>query len=279
VKKLKYYHRTLLLLGGVLVATTAVESKAQTADLTVQNYSSLDLVQVGGTVNGTPMENAYIGIYTFGVSQVQGISGLANGSTVSSICFGPLGNLTAGTYQYSLQSFAQASPGLNPSTWAQGSGSSAGQLWGIQNANYLWSQYGAGLSQSTASLTTATASAALALAIYDALYNSTGYGATPLTGTGFAPNLISTLEATDYAADIANLDGASSTIAGSLSPGYIFVPTLTAAGGPSGQSFIVPDLISPVPEPTTIVAASMLLFPLGASALRAVRKKQARITA
>jgi hypothetical protein len=266
MRKANYLNRTIALLGGMMVAIT-VSSKGQTVNLTLQNYSSLDLVQVGGTVGGTVMPDAYIGIYSFTTSDPVGVTGVP--STIQSICLGPLGDLTTGTYQYKLETFAQANPGLNPTSWTY----SGSQLWGIQNANYLWSQYG-----TTAN--TPTAAAALALALYDALYNSTGYGATPLTGHGFAPNFASTAEQDDYNADIANLTSHGTYIANNLGNGYVFVPTDSNAGGPSGQSFIILDTvgekISPLPETSTIVAASLLLLPLGAGTLKRLHKKRAQ---
>jgi hypothetical protein len=265
MRKINQFNGALMLLGGMLIAITE-SSKAQTVDLTLQNYSSLDLVQVGGTVGGVSMPNAYVGIYSFGVSDVVGITGMP--STIQSICLGPLGDLTTGTYQYTLEPFSQANPGLNPSSWAY----SGTQLWGIQNVNYLWSQY-----NTTAN--TPTAAAALALALYDALYNSTAYGVTPLAGgKGFTPNFASTAEQTDYDTYINNLNANGTFISNNLANGSVLVPVQTSPGGPSGQSFIILDSlgakIPPVPEPATIVAASLLLLPFGASAMRGLRNKR-----
>jgi hypothetical protein len=261
MRKKVCFSPTVAMLAGLLAAFTAT-GWSQTLDLTVSDYTTLDEAQVGGTVNGTPMEDAYIGIYSFTVSDVVGIAGLPNGSTIQSICLGPLGDLDLGTYGYTMESFDAAQPGLNPSSWAN---PVTAPLAGIQNANYLWSEF-----NSTAN--TPVLAASLALAMYDALYNSTGYGQTPMTGSGFAPNFAFAGEGTAYTNDITAL---ASYTGNPLAVGYVFVPNDPNAGGPSGQSFIVLDtVVSTVPETSTIVAASLLLLPLGACAWRGLRKQR-----
>jgi len=243
-------------------------------------------------------------IYSFTVSDPVNGSGVdKNGSPVTtlptlkstlwSICLSPTGNLsTTAPATYNYETYAEANPGINPGGWAQGSGPQAGQLWGIQNANYLWQRFGT----SVQSPKDPVAAAALALAMYDVLWNSSGYGTVAAGNVktfslnanvnpainalyGFTPvagsSQITGTELQDYENDLAAL---TSYTGSTLAPGYVFVPTSPAAGGPTGQEFIILAPTpgpkgNPVPEPTTIVAGALLLLPFGASALRNLRKK------
>jgi len=260
---------------AALVAT-AISSRAQLVNMSLVDYTTLTVAQVGGTVGGTEMPDAYLGIYGFSGSQVVNgsISGLANNFAIQSICLSPLGDLTTGTYQYNYETFAAANPGANPSAWQWNQNNSNPQYWGIQNANYLWLKNSAAIEQAG----NATGAAALMLAMYDALYNSTGYG-TVGTGTptkGFLPNFASTAEQNDYTAYVNSLTAAG--VEANLANGYVFVPTDNNPGGPSGQSFIIlspGETLNVVPEPTTMIAGALLLLPFGASTLRILRKKHA----
>lgn len=269
----KNLERGLILAALVLAAITG--SAAQTVDLTLDDYQSLTLIQSGGNVGGTQMENAYIGIYSFDLTYSGSIPGLsqASGATIDSVCLGPLGTLTTGTYQYNYETFGAANPGINPSSWAWNQNAARPQYWGIQNANYLWLTESATVEENK----DATGAAALALAMYDALYNSTAYGQITSTPQSyFVPAFVSTAEQTDYNNDVNALNPAS--VMANLASGSVFVPIDTAEGGPSGQEFIIldnpPSPNLSVPEPTTIIVGVLLALPFTASTLRIVRGKR-----
>jgi len=229
-------------------------------------YGSQQIVNAAG--------NDIIGLYSFDV---------APGSNPSlstpfwTACLSPDGILDTASHTYDYDTFPQAQPGLNPAYWAGANNTDGGV--GVQNASYLFSQLsgtilsGGNPSQSGTSLQ--DQGAALALAIWDALYNSTGYGA--INGTVFTipglqtgdPNVYN-----DYVSDVGVVNGAKV----SSTTGYALVPDPVGSG--SGQDMILlgtglPQGGTPVPETTTIISGLLLLLPFGATTLRILRKRQA----
>ena len=113
--------------------------------------------------------------------------------------------------------------------------------------------------------------AALALAIYKSLYDSNAYGSAANNNFTFDNGLNGNVSA-NYLSDLAYLKNF-----GSPADGYILRPNPDAAG--SGQDMILlasgnPQTVSAVPEPTTVIAGSLLLLPFAASALRILRKNR-----
>ncbi len=227
------------------------------------------------SVNGSQIINQYdlIGLYNFNYTQSSPTSPtLPTSGSLWATCVSPAGSLDWQPHTYDVENFAKANPGHDPNAWTSGNG----QLWGIQNANYLFTtlsgqilsggiggQSGSGKDQG----------AALALAMYAALYNSTGYN--KLGGNAFkAPDLTGNV-LNDYTDDLNALLGASLTpVDGSL---------LTA--DPAGQSGAGQDqifistasqahVITPVPELSTIFAGALMLLPFGVSTLRIMRKNR-----
>jgi len=255
---------TVLILGAACSATASITmtftwagslwQAGYTATLNTPTYS-------GQVING----NDAIGIYAFDVAANPSPS---VGSPFYSVCLSPAGLLNGGTYTYDAKQFSDASPGIYPSEWAV----AGGQPVGINNAAYLWSTYGAGV---LADKNSAEA-AALEFAIWTALYDSTAYG--KLGNDYFTINGLSGDTATDYTKYLGDLTG--STFSGGFT-GDILEGTGAVSGGPnSGQSqefFLLQSgsQLTPVPEPTTMVAGALLLLPLGVSALRIVRKNRA----
>jgi hypothetical protein len=227
---------------------------------------------------------AYIGLYQFTVNGYDstasglaadgkgnyGLTQLTVGSTFESVCLSPEGDLNLSEHSYVETTFANAGNGLNPNnSWGTD---------GIQNAAYLWQLFGH-------SVTTASQGAGLAMAMYEAEYNSTGYGTLALAKNDvFVPNFgTDTTAAADCASYLQYLTTygpglANTGVEYNEQTGYILVPnptTPTADG--NGQEFIIlaantPNLI-PVPEPTTMISGALLLLPFGASTLRILRKK------
>jgi hypothetical protein len=186
------------------------------------------------------------------------VVGLALPNTISSICLGPLGNLQLGTYSSTAETFSAPNPGINPSAGAY----SGAAYWDVQSAR----------------TSIPAAGATLAVTIYDALYNSGEYGQISSRTPVYVPNFVSTAEQMDYNADIANLTANGTYISANLANGCVFAPSDTNTNGPSGRSFIILDTVgenvTAVPEPATIVAASLLLLPLGATTLRILRREK-----
>jgi hypothetical protein len=206
----------------------------------------------------------WIGIYSF---TVQNNGGYNIPSTFYSTCISPNGRLYDGPYTYNPLTFQQASPGINPAAWAPG---------GIQNANYLFQQYSSGIINHATGLglsgSGADQGAALALAMYAALYNSTGYGHTSGSGA-FALNSANAAVTADYTAILLALQGWSPTSA-ALATGYVLRPTDTTAQDMLLLGANIPHGVTPVPEPTTLIAGigalGLLLFGAGVHSKRSV---------
>ena len=262
---------------AALALLTAMNSQA-TVDLTLTDLGYSVAGGISGTLNGVGvLSGDYIGLYGFTVGPANDVGGgVQVPSPFYSVCIAPEGNLTYGTYSYTAKTFAQAAPGLNPS----GLWSTAGAFHdaGIQNANALYSTFeslivnhvnfgGVGSS--------AEQGAALALAMYTALYDSTGYNATTTSGMFNITSFGSGNIAADYSLMLAVLTGSSLTRVA----GTILVPNNPNPAGPSGQEFPtvigIPNTFPGVPEPSTVMAGLLLLMPFGTSALRTLRRKSA----
>jgi hypothetical protein len=243
---------------GVAVAALllcgAVSSKAN-FNLTLGNTSLRAEAGLTATLDGSPLVPSQdpIGIYSFTASaNSDGIP-----SSFWSVCISPAGFQNWFPHEYSKETFAAAAPGLNPATaltWANG----------IQNATYLWRSFSSGIGDGQQA-----EGAALALAMYAALYNSTGLGVVDTSPTarfqvtGWQPGVQAF-----YLADLAVLN--VTDVTAHQADGYVLVPTNPTEYG-SGQDFIFNS--DPVPEPTTIIAGALLLLPFGASTLRILRRR------
>jgi hypothetical protein len=152
--------------------------------------------------------------------------------------------------------------GINPN-WGDGSNDGSAAK-AIQNAAYLFYTYGQ--LTSTGLGGTTQERAALQLAVWAALYNTTVLGT--VTGTRF------TVSSGDAAA-IALANTWLTGLTGSSSfPGYLLYPSqLTGvnADGMPPQELLIG---SAIPESPTVIAGALLLLPFAASTLRIFRKKQ-----
>jgi hypothetical protein len=257
--------RRLHLLGA---AAAAVLLSSQIANaqvtLTLTDSSSRAKAGFAATLDGVGTVisgNELIGVYKF--TKVP--PGDAN---FWSVCLSPDGQLLAGTHTYDQLTFEAAHSGANPPNWV----GTSGNLYGIQNANWLWREY-----RTTA--TSKDAGSGLAMAMYAALYNSTAYGQVDTSAS--APFQVTTwaggvggaakLNYDTYLAAL-NAAGSFNTSSGPDSDiynGYVLRPQ---PGENVGQDFIL--IGSPVPEPTTLIAGVLLLLPFGISTLRIYRRNR-----
>lgn len=268
--------------ASAVILGAAVSAHADpTVNLQLLSTGIYTVNQSAGTYAGSPMGSGNIGIYSFQVtaSSSPGTTGLTLGETIYSICLSPMGEIPGGSALYSVESFAEANAGLNPALWAWNHVAGPGaQYWGIENADYLWravADAGQGTMNGITTLSSIgkkDAGAALALAIYTVLYDSTGYGKYSETPSNYKPPGLSPgLELTDYNNDLALLTPGGVTA--NIASGSALVPAVS-----SGQDLIYVNpnggkLNPPVPEPTTMVAGVLLALPFGASTLRILRKK------
>jgi hypothetical protein len=274
MKKLSNIIRRLgipLLVTGVAVSARAVVT------MTVVDYSTYAeagfTIDLGG--NQILPSDGAIGLYSFDISPG---SSPNLPSPFWTMCLSPNGVLDLHTHTYDLETFSAANAGINPTAWSNPAGA---PLAGIENGNYLFDTFSGQLLAGGIGGQTATTlreqGAGLALAVYDALYNSTGYGATAGMGTpssGFyIPGLSGDVLA-DYNADVAALNSAPSI---PWANGYVLRPDPDAYG--SGQDMIllangIPQGGPPVPEPSTIISGLLMLLPFGACTLRVLRKRK-----
>lgn len=184
-----------------------------------------------------------------------------SGPDLVTFCLSPAGNLNNGLYD-SL-TFDAAKSGNNPTSWATDGG--------IENASYLW------YAQKD-SITTAAQGAAMQLALWELLYDSTDSGSITgggsltggrftAAGTGVADSAFVTAF-NAYMSQITTAGGATIDSFYSTHPGYVLRPQ--DAGG---QDLLTS--ITPVPEPGTWLAALALFLPFGAGSLRLLRKRLA----
>ena len=257
MRKTKYSTQTLalataLVLGGTLSAMATITLDLQ--ETTLGQRASLNITassDVGASIAG----NEWIGIYKFsGTGTEQPIG------TFWSTCLSPAGVLNNAPHTYTSYSFAAGDPGSNPAAWADGTEGDAG----IQNAQYLWRLY----SPTVIDSGTAAQGTGLALAMYYALYDSTGYGAVDMASTAF--QVTSPLSGDIYNAYTGYLGALNGALTlNQLGSGNV----LRSVESGAGQDLIFN--VTPVPEPTTIVAGVLLLLPFGASTLRVLRKRTA----
>lgn len=223
-------------------------------------------ITAGSTVGAGIVANEWIGIYKFAGSGSEGPSG-----DFWSTCLSPAGLLDTASHNYTASSFAAGAPGKNPAAWAAGTQGDAG----IQNAQYLWRLYAPTIIASG----TAAQGTGLVLAMYEALYDSTGYGTTTTSGNGkfWLTSPLAGSIFNSYTTYLGALNGVSSTanVAANLGTGNI----LRSNENGAGQDLIwIPTAtgpIVPVPEPATVIAGALLLLPFGASTIRILRKNRA----
>ncbi len=166
--------------------------------------------------------------------------------------------------------------GVKPS-WGDGSAGSAAAA--IQNAAYLF--YNHGYLTGTGLGGTLEQKAALQLAVWDVLYDTTGGGS--VTGTRFSVNASQPFGADNAAIGLANTwisDLNSLSNVGNFGyDGYLLYPDpLTGVNNGPGQDGEPPQellIAVPVPESPTVIAGALLLLPFGASAFKILRKKRA----
>jgi hypothetical protein len=249
-------------LAAAVLLVGSLSAKA-TIKLQLTDAASRSLVGFTSTGVATLNGNEYIGLYKFDASQSTGGEGPS--SPFWSTCLSPDGSLNWGLHTYTATTFTAGAPGQNPQSWAAGTQGDAG----IQNAQYLWRL----LSPTIIASGTQAQGAGLALAMLEALYDSTAYGAlggnnftvvTWVGGTTVAGPINTAYEW--YLYDLSQLSfGAVNANVGN---GYVLRSTESGAGQ---------DLIwnvTPVPEPTTMIAGALLLLPFGASTLRFVRRNR-----
>ena len=235
------------------VAAVSLSTARASYDYTILGGANL----VGGfsvSVDGTTESGILVGGIAVAGSPSDTVPGYQNFTTV---CVDLSGRIYLGsTYTFDEVGFTGQS-GLNP-LWGTPAGASSAAYQAINNAAFLYATFHP---------TTATDWAALQLAVWKAVYDTTSTGSinwspgterfnvsTDVNGAWVeAQSLLNDLPRnTDYA-------------------GYLLKPT-----DPTAQELLVNVTPTPVPEYGTMVAGALMLLPLAASALKIVRKNSAQ---
>jgi hypothetical protein len=241
-------------IGLACMAMAATSASAAMVTYKVLNdtslYQSFDL-----TIDGQTWTDSYAG----GIKIEKQSGDPSMPQNFIGLCTDINGVLTLGaTYGYDLKSFAGLT-GIDPQ-WGS-TAALANQA--IQNAAHLFVSQNPGLAGS------ATAWAALQLAVWEALYDT---GSTfDLTSGRFSVQGNST---TIAAAQEMLTQLAASIPAPGTYKGYLLSPNPVIPPGNGGYP-TQGLLVTPVPEPATVIAGVFLMVPLGMSAVRYWRKKAA----
>ena len=271
---MKQMNRKYCILGiGVLVSGLALSANA-TISYQISN-AGLETTDV--SFDGT----SYNGVLAGGI----GISG-SDGSSYVSLCTDFLGSLYLGsTYSYNSPVSVGSSglTGIAPAWGADNAGKTGGAIdqtsatYGLDNAASLFLN-----NLSVLKTGTTDQKAALQIAVWTALYDTTSTGTLDLTDGRF-----------DFSADtgldsdvLAYLNGlVNPTSAGYTTPAVdLLVPSpATAANGnnPDGQppqELLIPSsttqVVQPVPEASTIVTGALLLLSFGLCSLKSFGKSR-----
>jgi hypothetical protein len=248
-----------------------------------------DLDKVNVQFNGT----TYNGVFAGGIAitkQSETPGGPTMPQNYLSVCTDFLGTLYLGkTYQYS-------APASSFNTvLGQPGGGGIDPHWNnpalaIQNASQIFYKYGdigsGGINTGTATALNVNQMAALQVAIWIALYDTTGSGTINTSGPF---QLLSTGPSSSYSSIIGYVNSDLSGLNGQyFNTGYLLQPDSTLGYQGNADNQLPQELLmgssnsgggsgnGSVPEPTTVLAGVLLLIPLGASAIRILRKSQAK---
>jgi hypothetical protein len=233
------------------------------------------------SIDGTSYNDALAG--GIALNYVSGV-----GSSFTSVCTDISATLYLGyNYTFGAPAPFTASTGLAP-TW--GAGNSTGlvntpnEMAAINAAANLFYQFGSVLSVNNNTQSALDAKAGLQLAVWAALYNTTaGVNSVSLDGSRFDAALPSdgttwsgswgqTFVGTQQALNDASADLAAVNFAAQYS-GDILIPAPTTQYGLTPQEVLIN--VTPVPEPTTMIAGALLLLPFAASTVRLRRNRAA----
>ena len=252
--------KRILQLGALAVAALAVSAQAVLINLGDNNITLSGGVPLGlgngsAVLDGNTRNGGAIGAFRLTVNNPQGTptSGL-----IYTFCT-DLGIYWANNQRFEAVGFSQ--PGVNP-TWTV-------MPQAIQNASWLYNNVF--IPNSSTYINSASQGAAMQLAIWKTLYDT---DATGQTSSSFATGRLNTIGGA-WAGAVA---GAQSLITqvdnARLAGGFpLYTDTWLHPVSDNTQGMLYNSL-TPIPEPTTMIAGALLLLPFGASTLRFIRKNR-----
>jgi hypothetical protein len=269
------------LAAALAVAWSASEAKAAWATYNIQDGGlETFTLQVADYHGGTPFSALAGGIR---IVKQSGSDTHAPAEYIT-VCTDIGGTLYLGlNYGYNAPAGFSGQDGLNPNWGAGNTGNSLpnpnNAIAAIQNAaKIFYDHYTAVLTPiaGTPAPSLITQRAALQLAVWDALYDS-------VANVAFGANDLSIGRFQATGADSAAISLANSwlcgltgnyNIAGNLLYPVVDYPTSGNNNEPPQELLMRIEDVTPVPEPTTVIAGALLLLPLGASTLRKLSKKR-----
>jgi hypothetical protein len=267
-------------LAAVLFITEARASvqytiaNAYVGGATSSGYADLETFNVN--IDGSAINGALAGGIV--ISQA-GTLNSALPATYTTICTDISGTLYLGqTYTYAtpVSAFNGTLSGLSPKWGADNASGLADQTSAdkaIQNAAYLFYNYSGGLSRGvngTGLEGSADQMAALQLAVWEALYDTTASGS--VTGTRFQVSSTGAV-VTAAAALVATLNGSYNYTGDILFPDPPNDSQQYNGNTEPPQELLL-DPCTIVPEASTIICGALLLLPFGASSLRILRRSR-----
>ena len=247
--------KTFCALGLVLLGVGITSSARATISYEISN-AGLEAVNV--SFDGT----AYNGVLAGGI----GINS-TSGNTVA-ICTDFLGSLYLGntyTYNSAVSVYTPGLTGVAP-VWGADSGATTPTL-ALENAAQLFNNNVAVLTGNNTA-----AKAGLQLAIWDALYNTTGQGTVTGTRFSFGAGTAADAYASIYLSGLVDPSTLASDALSSV--GFLIPNPDTAANGQNPDGSVPQELLvaTPVPEASTMIAGALLLLPFGLCSLKSLRK-------
>jgi hypothetical protein len=203
-------------------------------------------------------------------------------STYTTVCTDINGSVYLGqTYQYSEPvNFSSQYTGIAP-TWgadnASGLSDPTSAAMAIQNAAELFYKYSGGVGLTGLQGSDREKMAALQLAVWEALYDTTSTGNVDLTGTPrFQVTGGDSTAIADAAKLVADMSGNYGRTGQLLYPDPVHASSgINHNGDGEPPQELLLDSVIPVPEPATIIAGALLLLPFGASTVRILRRNRA----
>ena len=270
---------------AVLALSAVWTAGRATAALTYNDDASLTIGIESGTLtvgnNAVSVDGTYEGSFYLGAITLQG-SVFGNPASFSSVCTDLRGVVYVGTtYQFSDQQYNGLLQGLNPK-WGDDNASSfidqASASAAIQNAADIFAKHNAASAYGSA--TRAQWWAAIQLSVWDALYNTKSDGTIDTSSTARFKISSGAVDSTVLGLVSSWLQPAGAHYAGDILVPIIpgssptgWVPDGPPSASPGAQGMLYD--VTPVPEPTTLIAGALLLLPFGASTLRVLRKHRA----
>jgi len=248
-----------------MIAAGLVVGAQAALNIGIGDHMTLTGTVIGGTPTGTVTyknnsnqdisENCYAGIFGLNANDTSSHTS----GTIYTFCTDVGVNWTSGSAYTAVQFAGQT--GVNP-TWANTPAS-------IQNASFLYNNYF--IPNAAAFEADGNLGAGMQLAIWKLLYDTKADGT-----VGTLDNINGSFRATGFGSGVAQANILLNYVNTARGNGTFvqYIDTWLKPDLGNSQGMIY-NALTPVPEPTTMIAGALLLVPFGASTLRTFRRNRA----